>query len=179
MNQWRLIGAGVALALFLFSFSSTVLACERLKNDPTSPAYQHPRTSPLVFGKPFQVPAFTLKIIYSENNRPLGDAKIHLFYVWKWLEYPQTENLFPGWADAHELATCDLDVDGSVNVPTHEVNTRGWYKGKWLLGRKPKFDHFAVQVPTKDRLITYKYSEKDLERLKKQERPAITLRVAE
>lgn len=179
MDRGKSIRVGFVFALILFSLSSTVPACERIINDPASPGYQHPITSPLIFGKPFQVPAFTLKIVYSNNNKPLRNAKIHLFYVWKWLEYPQTENLFPGWAEAYELTTCDLDDDEFTKVPTYEVVTRGWYKGRWLLGRKPKFDHFTIQVPTKKRLLTYDYSEKDLEKLRKQERPEIILQVSE
>ncbi|MFN0138969.1 MAG: hypothetical protein ACKVQW_02635 [Pyrinomonadaceae bacterium] len=179
MHRWKITVAVLSFAMISFALNANIFACEKVKNDPASPASGHPQSTPVIFGKPFNVPSFSLKIIDSQTNKPLANAEVRVFYVWEWLQYPQYENLFPGWEQAHESKQCALSDDGSVNVPTYKVITRGWHKGKWLLGRKPKFDHLEIHVPIRSRILTFHYSKKDLEKLGKQEKPQITLHVSE
>lgn len=179
MERRNRIAIGFVVAIISIASNSIVFACEEVKYDSNSPVYQYPKTQPLVFGKSFQVPSFKLRIIDSQTSKPLANAEIRVFYVWEWFMYPQYEKLFGGWEQAHESKKCALSNDGSVNVPTYKVITRGWYKGKWLLGRKPKFDHLVIQVPIRSRILTFHYSKKDLEKLGKQGKSQITLHVSE
>ena len=137
----------------------------------------HPQTPPVIFGKPFSVPSVLIKAVDAKTRKPLVGNEIIVRYVWQWFQYPYSEHPLGVWSDAYDLVRCVTDTDGMVAVSEHEVVPSGWYKGKYLLGRKPSFLHLDVSVETKKSIRHYEVSRKELEQMRQSQRSDVILAV--
>ena len=66
-----------------------------------------------------------------------------------------------------DRAECDLDRDGWTNVPSHEVQPRGWYDGKYTRfpwPRRPQFTGIEIVAVTKGGFARAHLDPRDLKR---------------
>lgn len=47
---------------------------------------------------------------------------------------------------AYDLLECSTDNQGYLTVPEYRLVPRGWYKGNYLLGRKPEFKDLELSI---------------------------------
>ncbi len=131
---------------------------------------------PVIWGAPYIVPTTTLKVV-DETGRAVAGRQVIIHYEWLWLEYPYPEYPFGAWSDASELIRCITDADGSILLPKHKIEPRGWYNGKFAAERKPTFKGISIQVFVGDHIIASEYPRKELDKLQQQDKPLIVLPV--
>jgi hypothetical protein len=139
----------------------------------------HPQTQPVIFGKAFNVPGVRIQVLDAATRKPLSGNEVIVRYVWRWFRYPYPEHSFGVWSDAYDLVRCVTDKDGTVVVPEHEVVPSGWYKGKYLFGRKPGFRHLDISVGTKKSITHFQVSRNKLEKMRQSKKSDIVFNVSQ
>lgn len=139
--------------------------------------YGQPQRPPVVRGKAYTVPKFRLLITDVRTGAPVAEREVYVRYVWRWFEYPYQEHPFGVWSEAFDLVKCATGKQGVVGMSEFEVTPGGWYKGKWLLGRKPEFTHLDVSVHFETHITHVRITKAELERYRKSKTDAITLKV--
>lgn len=140
--------------------------------------FGHPRTPPVIFGKPFIVPGVRIQAVDAKTREPLVGNEIIVRYAWRWFQYPYPEHPLGSWSDAYDLVRCVTDKDGMIVVREHEVVPGGWYKGKYLLGRKPDFRHLDISVGTKKSIQHFEVSRNELEQMRRSHKSDVILVVS-
>lgn len=140
--------------------------------------YGLPREPPVVYGKPYVVPKFRLRISDEQTGVPVAGREVIVRYVWRWFEYPYPERPLGVWSDAYELVRCVTGEDGVVEMPEFKVVPRGWYKGRMLMGRKPRFTHLGVSVHLEKHITDVRITKGELERYKDGKTDTIPLQVS-
>ncbi len=141
--------------------------------------FGHPQTPPVIFGKSFSVPNVRIQALDANTRKPLVGNEIIVRYVWRWFQYPYPEHPLGVWSDAYDLVRCVIDKDGVVVGPEHEVVPSGWYKGKYLLGRKPSFRHLDISVGTKKSISHYQVSRNELEKMRQSQKSDVIFTVSQ
>lgn len=152
--------------------------------DPLPPP-QMKMASPVVWGNSYTIPPLNLRIISKATGAPLVQKEIVLVYGWEWFRFPRTEKLLGGWNYNWDELWCMTDMSGTVFVPEVVFKPRGWYKGKLLLGRKPRFKVLSIKIPLElnhrsklfPRYATFSYTRAEIDKLKGEGSLDITLQV--
>jgi hypothetical protein len=97
----------------------------------------------VIFGKRFPVGPVRIRLIDGEKGMPIEYKEIRIVYGWRWLEYPYSEHDWGAWNDTGDKLSCQLDLNGWIEAPAHEVQPRGWYNGKYTRWPWPKRPHFT------------------------------------
>jgi hypothetical protein len=139
--------------------------------------YGQPQSPPVVQGKAYTVPKFRLLFEDERTGAPIDEREVYVRYVWRWFEYPYQEHPFGVWSDAFDLVKCVTDKRGVVEMSEFKVTPGGWYKGKWLLGRKPEFTHLDVSVHFETHITHVRITKGELEKYRKSKADAITRKV--
>jgi hypothetical protein len=114
----------------------------------TNPEYNRPA---VIFGKHYRVGPMRIRLIDGENGLPLENKGITIVYGWRWLEYPYSEHAWGAWNETGDKLSCQLDSNGWIEAPVHEVQPRGWYNGKytrWPWPKKPNFNGILIVAHT-------------------------------
>lgn len=141
-------------------------------------AHNLPRKAPVVYGKPYIVPKFRLRVVDERTGEPVAGREVIVRYSWRWFEYPYPEHPLGVWSDAYELVRCRSDKGGVVEMSEFRVEPRGWYKGRLLMGRKPEFTDLDVSVHLEKHITHARITKGQLERYKKSKADTIPLRVS-
>jgi len=139
--------------------------------------YGQPQRPPVVFGKPYTVPKFRLRVTDEATGAPVAGREVFVRYVWRWFEYPYPEHIFGAWSEAFDLVKCVTDEEGFVEMSEFRVTPGGWYRGKMLLGQKPEFKHLDVSVHMDAYIRHVLITKRELERQKKSKTDTVTLKV--
>jgi hypothetical protein len=122
---------------------------------------------PVIFGDRHLVPAMRIRIVLSDGRSAVPARTVTVNYGWRWLEYPYPEHSWGAWSDASDRAECELDQDGWIQVPSHEVQTRGWYDGRYTRfpwPRRPHFTGIEIVAVTKGGFARIYVQPRDLKR---------------
>jgi len=98
---------------------------------------------PVIFGDRRLVPPMRTRLVLSDGRSAIPTRTVTVNYGWRWLEYPAPEHGWGAWSEASDQAECELDQDGWIQVPSHEVQPRGWYDGKYTRFPWPRRPHFT------------------------------------
>ncbi len=111
-----------------------------------------PSTKPVLFGKPYIVPALPIFLTKLHTHELLVGAKVRVLYVWQWLEYPYPEHSNGAWSESHEIVDGASNKNGVVRFPEYKLIPRGWNKippknlTNLFIEGEPRFDHLEVRV---------------------------------
>lgn len=100
------------------------------------------RGTPVIWGKPYEVPALHLEFRDESTGMPCSPTEIMIHYCWEWLQYPATERPWGAWTDTSDLLICNPNGETDVEIPIYLVKPRGWYDGKYTKFPWPKTPHF-------------------------------------
>ena len=139
--------------------------------------YGLPQKRPVIYGKPYIIPKFRLRITDERTGVPIAGREVIVRYVWRWFEYPYPERPLGVWSDAYELVRCMADKGGVVEMSEFKVAPRGWYKGRMLMGRRPEFTHLDVSVHLEKHITHVRITKDELERYKGSKADTIPLQV--
>lgn len=83
-----------------------------------------------------------IRIVDAATGAAFRTNDVKLAYSWDWLEYPYSEHAWGAWSSTSDDLKCSPDNEGWIEAPSHDVQPRGWYDGKytrfpWL--RRPHF----------------------------------------
>jgi hypothetical protein len=140
--------------------------------------YGRPQKPPVIYGKPYIVPKFRLRITDEQTGRPIAEREVIVRYVWRWFEYPYPDRLLGVWSDANDLVKCTTGNQGEVEMSEFRVVPSGWYKGKMLMGRKPEFTHLDVSVQLEKQLTNFRLTKDDLKHYRSSKADFIPLKVS-
>jgi hypothetical protein len=103
---------------------------------------------PLIFGTPYLVPRLKITLIDRNTNKPAAGARMLVHYGFKWLEYPYypyDEYPFGTWTEAnYSTDPCFANEDGVIEADRFKLEPRGYYKGVYSFGKKPKFTMVSI-----------------------------------
>lgn len=137
-----------------------------------------PQKPPVVYGKPYILPKFRLRITDERTGAPIAERQVIVRYVWRWFEYPYPEHPLGVWSDDYDLVRCTTDKHGEVEMSEFKVVPSGWYKGKMLMGRKPEFTHLDVSVHLEKHITHVRLTKDDLDRYWRVKADTISLKVS-
>jgi hypothetical protein len=138
----------------------------------------HPQSPAVIFGRPFIVPNVRIRFVSANTGQPLVGKEVIVRYVWRWLEYPRQEHPFGAWSDGYDLVRCITDENGVISVTEREVVPRGWYRGRYTLGRKPSFRHLDISIHTERSIIHRQIERRNLEGLRRRNQREVTLSIS-
>lgn len=158
-------------------------------NGSVRPGCSAPATKPVLYGRPYTVPALPLRVVTASTGEPLIGATVRARYAWKWFEYPYPEHSEGVWNDACDVVEWLVDRGGLFVLPEYEVNPRGWNlpppKSVFtaFLHPEPYFDgiEFEVSKPAPDHNYYYafKFTRKEIEKFKRNGVSEIVVKVAQ
>ena len=123
-----------------------------------------PKETPVIYGKPFVVPTLRFRLLKGDTNEPLTGAKVHVLYVWNWLQYPYPESSCGAFIPATELAEVESDKDGNVTFPEYTVKPRGWTRlPECRKKAEPYFDSLEIRIGHPQYAAGFIYSKSDIE----------------
>jgi len=108
---------------------------------------------PVIFGKRYLVPKLRITVIDKNTGKPAAGAKMGIGYGFKWLEYPyypEDEHPFGVWTEGRYVThDCFANEDGVIEADAFTVEPHGYYKGKYAIGRTPRFTTVSIgyQLP--------------------------------
>ncbi len=139
--------------------------------------YGTPQKSPMIYGQPYTVPKFRLRITDKRTGVPIVEREVIVRYVWRWFEYPYPEHPRGVWSDAYQSISCTTDKNGDLELPEFKVVPSGWYTGPRLKGRKPEFRHLDVSVHLEKHITHVRITKDELELHKNKKADVIQLQV--
>jgi len=152
----RLIIVNVMILGFLpFALGQTSPVIPKAKDESSKVEFVGcfcPSTEPVLFGKPYIVPALPMFLTKLHTREPLVGAKVRVLYIWQWLEYPYPEHSNGAWSEAHEIVDGVSNENGVVRFPEYKVKPRGWNKippkklSNIFIGGEPRFHHLEIRI---------------------------------
>lgn len=103
----------------------------------------------VIWGKSQTIPVMRIRILDGSSENAFQPKAVTVIYGWRWLEYPYPEHGWGAWNDTGDRLSCVLNHDGWFETPTHEVQPRGWYDGKytrWPWPHKPGFTGVGLVI---------------------------------
>lgn len=115
---------------------------------------------PVITGQPIEIPTLKLRVTDNKTGEAVPRKEVIIRYVWSWYRYPYPEHRFGVWSNSFDVIHYLTDEDGYFLLPAYKLVPRGWYKGKYLFGRKPKFRDIELSVENLHFWMTRKQIEK-------------------
>jgi hypothetical protein len=130
---------------------------------------------PVITGEAFIIPSLKFRVTDSKTGKPVSKKQVVVRYVWRWFQYPYPDHPLGAWLDAYDLIECSTDEAGYLVLPEYKLVPRGWYSGKHLLGRKPKFKELELSLENHHLWMTLRQLD-ETKKMKEGKKPVVLSR---